>query len=46
MFEKGQELTVYSDDAQLQGSVNIVKQNKKQQITVTIPTNGAVVINN
>ena len=46
MFNKGAELKVYSDDAQLQGSVNTVKLNKKQQITVTIPTNGAVVINN
>ena len=44
MFEKGTELTVYSDDVQLQGSVKTVKQNKKQQISVTIPTNGAVVI--
>ena len=46
MFAKGTELQVYSDDAQLQGSVATVKQNKKQQITVTIPTNGAVVIMN
>ena len=46
MFAKGTELQVYSDDAQLQGSVSTVKQNKKQQITVTIPTNGAVVIMN
>ena len=46
MFNKGTELKVYSDDAQLQGSVNTVKLNKKQQIAVTIPTNGAVVINN
>ena len=46
MFNKGTELKVYSDDAQLQGSVNTVKLNKKHQITVTIPTNGAVVINN
>ena len=46
MFNKGTELKVYSDDAQLQGSVNTAKLNKKQQITVTIPTNGAVVINN
>lgn len=46
MFDKGATLQVYSDDAQLQGSVTTVKQNKKQQITVTIPTNGAVVIMN
>ena len=46
MFAKDTELQVYSDDAQLNGSVQTVKQNKKQQITVTIPTNGAVVIKN
>lgn len=44
MFEKGTSLTVYSDDAQLNGSVNQVKQNKKQQLTVTIPCNGGLVI--
>ncbi len=46
MFEKDSLLTVYSDDAQLQGSVKQVKQNKKQQLTVVIPTNGGIVINN
>ena len=46
MFEKGTALTVYSDDAQLNGSVNQVKQNKKQQLTVTIPCNGGLVITN
>ena len=46
MFEKNSQLTVYSDDAQLQGSVKQVKQNKKQQLTVVIPTNGGIVINN
>ena len=46
MFEKNSQLTIYSDDAQLQGSVKQVKQNKKQQLTVVIPTNGGIVINN
>jgi hypothetical protein len=46
MFEKGTSLCVYSDDAQLTGSVKTVSQNKKQQITVTIPCNGGVVISN
>ena len=46
MFEKGTSLCVYSDDAQLTGSVKTVSQNKKQQITVTIPCNGGVVITN
>ena len=37
-------LTVYSDDAQLQGSMKSVKQNKKQQLAITIPQNGGIVI--
>ena len=44
MFAKDTPLTIYSDDAQLQGSVKTVKQNKKQQMTVTIPCNGGLVI--
>lgn len=44
MFKPGQEVTVYSDDAQLQGSKKTVKTNKKNEITVTIPKNGGVVI--
>lgn len=44
MFEKGTELTVYSDDAQLNGSVKSLKQNKKQQIMMMIPCNGGIVI--
>ena len=44
MFDKGAEVTVYSDDAQLNGSVKTLKQNKKQQMTITIPCNGGVVI--
>ncbi len=44
MFDKGQQLTVYSDNPQLEGSVKTVKQNKKQQVTITIPPNGGVVI--
>ena len=46
MFDKGADLTIYSDDAQLNGSVKTVKQNKKQQVAVTIPCNGGVVIMN
>ena len=44
MFAKGASLDVYSDDAQLQGSLKNVKLNKKQQLTVTIPCNGGLVI--
>ena len=46
MFEKGTPLTIYSDDVQLNGSVKTVAQNKKQQLTITIPCNGGVVITN
>lgn len=44
MYGKGAELMVYSDDAQLNGSVTTVKA--KKQMTVTIPTNGGLVIVN
>ena len=44
MFPQKSDLTVYSDDAQLAGSVKTVKQNKKQQLAVTIPQNGGLVI--
>jgi len=46
MFDKGTQLQVYSDDVQLNGSVKTIKQNKKQQLTVTIPCNGGIVIEN
>ncbi len=46
IFEKGTSLTIYSDDAQLNGNVKTVAQNKKQQLTITIPCNGGVVIKN
>jgi hypothetical protein len=44
MFPQKSELTVYSDDAQLVGSVKTIKQNKKQQLAITIPQNGGLVI--
>ena len=46
MFVKDTVLSVYSDDAQLNGSVNKVKQNKKQTVAITIPGNGGVVLVN
>ena len=46
MFAKDTQLTVYADDAQLNGSVKTVKLNKKQQLTLTIPCNGGVVVMN
>ena len=44
MFNKGASLKMYSDDAQLNGSVKELKQNKKQQVKVVIPKNGGLVI--
>jgi hypothetical protein len=44
MFDAKLPLTVYSDDATLNGSVKTVKQNKKQQLSVVIPQNGGLVV--
>ena len=44
MFAAGKALQLYSDDAQLNGSVKTIKQNKKQQLTITIPCNGGLVV--
>ena len=50
MFAKDTQLTVYADDPKyasdpnLAGSVKTVKQNKKQQLTITIPENGGALI--
>ncbi|MCQ2973398.1 MAG: glycoside hydrolase family 97 protein [Bacteroidales bacterium] len=46
MFSANQTVKLYSDDAQLQGSVKDIKINKKQQVQITIPCNGGCVINN
>ena len=44
MLTAGATVKVYSDDAQLAGSVKDVKVSKKKQMAITIPTNGGVVI--
>ena len=44
MFAAGSTLQLYSDDAQLNGSVKTFKQNKRQQLTVAIPCNGGLVV--
>jgi hypothetical protein len=46
MFEKGGQMTVYTDDMQLSGCVKSVKQNKKQQLSIVIPQNGGLLITN
>ena len=44
MFPAKSEVTLYADDATLTGSVKAVKLNKKQQLSITIPQNGGLVI--
>ncbi|MCQ2253965.1 MAG: glycoside hydrolase family 97 protein [Bacteroidaceae bacterium] len=44
IFEAGQTVKLYSDDANLVGSVKEVKLNKKKQLKITIPNNGGLVI--
>ncbi len=46
MFAKNSLLTVYSDNVLLQGSVRQEILTKKQQLTITIPKNGGIVIKN
>ncbi len=46
MFDKGTPLTLYADDNELNGSMKAIRQNKKQQVKITIPCNGGVVITN
>ncbi|HJD75174.1 MAG TPA: glycoside hydrolase family 97 catalytic domain-containing protein, partial [Bacteroides reticulotermitis] len=46
MIEAGKMLQVYSDSESLQGSLQTMKLNKKQEIQVTIPCNGGIVIVN
>ena len=44
MFAAGETVQIYSDDKDLNGSVNPLKINKKQEVTLTIPCNGGVVV--
>ncbi|MGD9930221.1 MAG: glycoside hydrolase family 97 protein [Mangrovibacterium sp.] len=44
MLQANSELSLYSDDQQLNGNVAPVKLNKKQEIEVQIPTNGGVLL--
>ena len=43
MLAKGTPLRLYTDNQQLQGSVKSVKANSRQQLSLTIPCNGAAV---
>lgn len=44
MLKAGATAQMYSDDAQLNGSVKAVKVNGKKQMSITIPNNGGLVI--
>ncbi len=44
MLKAGATAQIYSDDAQLNGSVKTVKVNGKKQMSITIPNNGGLVI--
>ena len=44
MFDKGTSLRMYTDDAGLSGSIAIKRLGKKQQLSVTIPGNGGLLI--
>lgn len=44
MISTGAALKIYSDDASLNGKVATEKMNKNQEVELTIPTNGGVVI--
>ena len=44
MFDAGSTLTVYGDNEKLEGSMTTTVLGKKQQLPVTIPQNGGIVI--
>lgn len=46
MFASGETVQYYSDDKDLNGSLKSLKINKKQEVTLTIPCNGGVVLEN
>lgn len=46
MFQSGKEIKMYSDDEQLNGKVTSVKPGSNQEIELTIPGNGGVLIVN
>ena len=44
MFAPGEEVVRYSDDKELKGKMETVRLNKNQEISLSVPTNGGVVI--
>lgn len=43
-FNAGETVTLYSDDAKLNGTASEIKINKKQELKISIPKNGGLVI--
>ncbi|MCF2594181.1 glycoside hydrolase family 97 protein [Bacteroides caecigallinarum] len=43
-FDAGETVTLYSDDAKLNGTASEIKINKKQELKISIPKNGGLVI--
>ena len=43
-FNAGETVTLYSDDAKLNGKASEIKINKKQELKISIPKNGGLVI--
>ena len=44
MFIPGNQVRVFSDNEELQGNVKQVKVNKKQELQLTMPCNGGILI--
>ncbi len=44
LFEAGQQVTLYSDDSDLNGSVKQIKVSRRRELKVTIPVNGAFLV--
>lgn len=44
MFAAGEKVQVYSDNDELQGNVKQVKLNKKQELQLTMPCNGGILV--
>lgn len=46
MFTKGDQLTVFKDDAKLNGSMETIKLKKDRQVTIEIPSRGGIIFKN
>lgn len=44
MISAGESVQIYTDNLQLEGSTKQVKMNKKQEVQLSIPCNGGVLI--